>query len=288
MRWSLTFAALFVLGVALQVVALPLPDDFPIDSIEARQAGILFKAAKALLKSRKGGAPAPKPVPQPKPAPPTPKAPAPVAKPPSPAPGKPPANAPAAKPKPKAEEKGKGKKDKSQPEFKAGDFKSSSETYRNAAAKSQNSVHRVENGKLVKSKPDGKVQKGLEADHIVEGQTVANAANKATKKPSPAAVKEAKGVVNSPENLSFLDKGVNLKKGQATTAAGKGRPVTPDKNVQEYMKSTKAAGEKVADQLNKVFRKHGSNANVKAEHQKVLKANKVKRDLLQELDEFDY
>ncbi|TFK24493.1 hypothetical protein FA15DRAFT_669588 [Coprinopsis marcescibilis] len=276
MRRSLAFASILFVYAGLQATALPIADEATI-ALEGRGLPIvrlLVTGAKALAKRKSVPKAAPKVAPKGQPV--SPKPPVSAAKPRGGSGAKASKSAPkATKPsKPsRAPRVKKGKK------FKASDFKASSDTYRNAAAKSKNSVHRVKNGKLVKSKPNGKVQKGLHADHIVEGQTVARAANNAKRKPNAAAVRDAKKVVNDPDNLSFVEETINLKKGRSATAAGRGQPVTPDKHVQQYLKSTKRAGESVADKLNAVFKEHGSDADVKKEYQKVLKANKVKREL---------
>jgi hypothetical protein len=167
--------------------------------------------------------------------------------------------------------------------FKAKDFKASSSTYRKAAARSKNHVFSVgKGGKLNKQPGNGKVRKGLDADHIVEAQTVAHAANKARRKPSRAAVHGAKKILNGPKNMAFLDKKTNNRKGKDAAAGLKGRKTSGNKNVQSYMRATKKPGIDVAKQLNAHFKKHRTPVNVLGAHRKVLKANRVKRELASE------
>ncbi|KIY52265.1 hypothetical protein FISHEDRAFT_56021 [Fistulina hepatica ATCC 64428] len=103
----------------------------------------------------------------------------------------------------------------------------------------------------------------LHADHIVEAQTVAKAmSNHGVSKSSSLmqfqshpAVSDAKGILNSKNNLAFLDGKTNIAKGKL--CAGQNCNSQNVGAARDYMRTHSAQAQSTSRQLQKTFDSHG-------------------------------
>jgi len=159
--------------------------------------------------------------------------------------------------------------------------------YRQTATKGSN-YSKTKTG-VTKVKTPKTPPKGKHADHILEAQTVAKALNKGGRKTKGIGAKahrEVKKALNDKSNLSFVNPGINGKKGQGHRTALAGKTPKPDRHVKDYMQKTAPAGRATAKKIDGILKKNGvKGVSVQREHNGVLKKMGVKRDLsLEELD----
>jgi hypothetical protein len=149
-------------------------------------------------------------------------------------------------------------------------------TYRKNAAQSP-VVYQNSGGKLTKYAGNGQVQKGKEADHVVEAQTYAKGINAAPKPPTPAAMAAGKKLFNSggpSGNVVFVDKPTNGRKGGDTRKALASKPTSGDKGVKAYVGANKANSLSMARRLDQTMAKNGTPGT---------KVEKTQRDVLRRM-----
>jgi hypothetical protein len=158
-----------------------------------------------------------------------------------------------------------------------------SSNYRKTAATSTLPSFQVHNGQLAHlPRPAGTVPHSrYEAEHIVEPQTVAGAINKGKVKLSQKAHDDIKKVLNSHENLTYLEKPPNNAKGKIAGAARNGRKtLNPDQlanpnyhHAAEYLNDHKIrnAHARTVKKIDKILKNDGSDVRIKQEQKHIYK-----------------